>query len=118
MQGVFCLFLFVKIFCNFNNYKEGEKKMISFNIPPYIGTEMKYIQDAINSHKISGDGKYTKKCNEWLEEKTGAEKVLLTCYPYEFYFHLFHLIFVLYSYMYLYIILKNTFIIVAKFMIQ
>ena len=52
--------------------------MISFNIPPYIGTEMKYIQDAINSHKISGDGKYTKKCNEWLEEKTGAEKVLLT----------------------------------------
>ncbi len=52
--------------------------MIDFNIPPYIGTEEKYIMDAISKHKICGDGEYTKKCNEWLEEKTGASKVLLT----------------------------------------
>ncbi len=52
--------------------------MISFNVPPYVGVEEKYIMDAISKHKICGDGEYTKKCNAWLEEKTGAEKVLLT----------------------------------------
>ena len=52
--------------------------MISFNVPPCVGTEEKYIRDAITKHKICGDGEYTKKCNEWLEEKTGSSKVLLT----------------------------------------
>lgn len=52
--------------------------MIHFNVPPVVGTEIKYIEDAISKHKICGDGEYTKKCNAWLEEKTGAEKVLLT----------------------------------------
>ena len=52
--------------------------MIVFNIPPYVGIEEKYIMDAISKHKICGDGEYTKKCNSWLEEKTGAKKVLLT----------------------------------------
>ncbi len=52
--------------------------MIPFNVPPYVGTEEKYILDAIAKHKICGDGEYTKKCNAWLEDKTGAEKVLLT----------------------------------------
>ncbi len=52
--------------------------MIHFNVPPFVGTEIKYIEDAVKKHKICGDGEYTKKCNAWLEEKTGAEKVLLT----------------------------------------
>ena len=52
--------------------------MIPFNVPPCVGTEMNYIQDAINAHKISGDGKYTKLCSEWLETRTKARKVLLT----------------------------------------
>ena len=52
--------------------------MISFNVPPCVGTEEKYIKDAISKHKICGDGEYTKKCNAWLEEKTGSPKVLLT----------------------------------------
>ena len=52
--------------------------MISFNIPPYVGTELKYIQEAIASHKISGDGNFTKKCHKWLEEHFHAQKVLLT----------------------------------------
>lgn len=51
---------------------------ISFNIPPCVGTEIEYVSDAINKHKICGDGEYTKKCNAWFEEKTGASKVLLT----------------------------------------
>ena len=52
--------------------------MISFNIPPYTGNEIKYIQQAIESHKICGDGQFTKKCNAWMEERFHAQKVLLT----------------------------------------
>lgn len=52
--------------------------MIPFNVPPYVGTELDYINDAIESRKISGDGKYTKQCSCWMEEKFKAPKVLLT----------------------------------------
>lgn len=43
--------------------------MIHFNVPPITGNEVKYIQQAIDAHKICGDGEFTKKCNAWLEEK-------------------------------------------------
>lgn len=52
--------------------------MISFNVPPTTGTEMRYISEAIENHKICGDGIFTKKCSEWLEKQTGSTKVLLT----------------------------------------
>lgn len=52
--------------------------MISFNVPPYVGDEEKYIHDAINARKICGDGQYTRKCNSILEEMTGTSKALLT----------------------------------------
>lgn len=52
--------------------------MIPFNVPPYVGTELTYIQQAIAAHKICGDGQFTKKCDALLEEKTGSRKVLLT----------------------------------------
>lgn len=52
--------------------------MISFNVPPATGKEEKYIAQAIASHKICGDGEFTKKCNAWLENKFNAKKVLLT----------------------------------------
>lgn len=52
--------------------------MISFNIPPYVGTELRYIQEAVEAHKICGDGTFTKRCNAWLEERFHAQKVLLT----------------------------------------
>ncbi len=51
---------------------------ISFNVPPCVGTEIECVADAITKHKICGDGEYTKKCNAWIEEKTGAPKALLT----------------------------------------
>lgn len=51
---------------------------ISFNVPPYIGTEEKMIAKVIANRKICGDGEYTKKCNVKLEEMTGANKVLTT----------------------------------------
>lgn len=52
--------------------------MINFNVPPYIGSELKYLQQAIDSHKICGDGMFTKKCSEWLEKRFKAKRVLLT----------------------------------------
>ena len=51
---------------------------INFNIPPVVGNEETYIRDAIKLRKICGDGTYTKSCDKWLEEKSGAKKVLLT----------------------------------------
>ena len=52
--------------------------MIPFNVPPCVGDELDYVKQAIDSHKICGDGAFTKKCNAWLEERFGAQKVLLT----------------------------------------
>lgn len=52
--------------------------MILFNEPPYLGTEEKNISDAIAQKHISGSGKYSKLCHEFLEKLTGSPKVLLT----------------------------------------
>ena len=52
--------------------------MISFNVPPFIGTELDYVKQAIDAHKICGDGQFTKKCHTYLQERFGAQKVLLT----------------------------------------
>ncbi len=51
---------------------------IEFNVPPYIGTEDKYLKQAISNRKICGDGDFTKKCNAKIEEITGSKKVLMT----------------------------------------
>lgn len=53
--------------------------MIDFNVPPYVGTELKYVEEAVAvNHKICGDGPFTHRCNEWIEQKTGTAKALLT----------------------------------------
>lgn len=57
----------------------GSKKMkIDFNIPPYTDNELDYLKQSIESHTISGDNSFTKKCNEWMEQRFNARKVLLT----------------------------------------
>ena len=52
--------------------------MIDFNIPPFTGKELEYMQQAIKNKKICGDGEFTKKCSRWMEEKFQANHVLLT----------------------------------------
>lgn len=52
--------------------------MIHFNVPPFVGTEFKYMHEAVENHKICGDGPFTKKCDEWLENRFKAERVMLT----------------------------------------
>ena len=52
--------------------------MIPFNKPPHTGNEEKYVLEAINSGKISGDGHFGKKCEKWFLEKLNCKKAFLT----------------------------------------
>jgi dTDP-4-amino-4,6-dideoxygalactose transaminase len=52
--------------------------MIPFNKPYFTGKETDYIKEAVASGHISGNGKYTKKCQQFFEEKYGFKKTLLT----------------------------------------
>jgi dTDP-4-amino-4,6-dideoxygalactose transaminase len=52
--------------------------MINFNKPYLTGKETQYIEDAVASGKISGNGKYTQLCQEFFEQKYGFGKCLLT----------------------------------------
>ena len=52
--------------------------MIDFNIPPFTGNEIHYMEEAVKNRKICGDGPFTKKCHAFLQEKTGAAAVYLT----------------------------------------
>ena len=53
-------------------------KKIPFNKPSIIGNELYYIEQAVLSGKISGDGIFTKKCSSFLEQRYNVKKVLLT----------------------------------------
>ena len=52
--------------------------MINFNVPPFTGKEFDYMRETVENQKICGDGPFTKKCSEWMEEQTGTAKCLLT----------------------------------------
>ena len=54
------------------------KIKIPFNRPPYTGNEDHHVLDAMRSEKISGDGKYSRQCQQWFEQSTGCQKALLT----------------------------------------
>jgi dTDP-4-amino-4,6-dideoxygalactose transaminase len=51
---------------------------IPFNKPYTTGHEWTYIQDACEGGKLSADGKYTKKCQAFFENKYGFRKTYLT----------------------------------------
>ncbi|MFD2161867.1 dTDP-4-amino-4,6-dideoxygalactose transaminase [Paradesertivirga mongoliensis] len=51
---------------------------IPFNKPYLTGEETKYIQEAVASGKISGDGIFTKKCHDFFQKRYGFKKALLT----------------------------------------
>ena len=51
---------------------------IPFNKPYLTGKEAHYMYDAVYTGKLSGNGKYTQKCQKWFEEKYGFGKCLLT----------------------------------------
>jgi dTDP-4-amino-4,6-dideoxygalactose transaminase len=51
---------------------------IPFNKPCYTGNEDKYVLDSMRSLHISGNGPYTKKCEEWFENRLKCKRALLT----------------------------------------
>lgn len=52
--------------------------LIPFNKPWISGNEYRYMAEAVEQGHISGDGPFTKKCSQLLEQWLGAKKVLLT----------------------------------------
>lgn len=52
--------------------------MIGFNKPYYSGKELTYIEEAVKQEKLSGNGVFTQKCQEFFENKYGFKKTLLT----------------------------------------
>lgn len=66
--------------CMVTKMKDGDVMImkIDFNVPPYTGDEDQYIEKAIKNRKICGDGEFTKKCNEWMKRRFGAQSIMLT----------------------------------------
>ena len=51
--------------------------MIPYNFPTILGTEGDYIQQALQSGKMSGDGAFSRQCERWIEKQTGTCKALM-----------------------------------------
>ncbi|MDR2315988.1 MAG: dTDP-4-amino-4,6-dideoxygalactose transaminase [Pseudomonas sp.] len=51
---------------------------IQFNRPHMTGKELYYIAEAKFGNMLAGDGPFTKRCHQWLEQASGCEKALLT----------------------------------------
>ena len=51
---------------------------IPFNKPTAVGDELANIADALSRGHLSGDGQYTRRCHQWLEQRLGCKHVLLT----------------------------------------
>ena len=58
--------------------KDINKKPIPFNKTYMKGKELVYIEEAYKNGQLAGDGPFTKRCHEWLENKIGCKKALLT----------------------------------------
>ena len=52
--------------------------MINFNQPHLTGKEAHYMYEAVYEGKLSGNGKFTKRCQAWFEQRYGFAKTLLT----------------------------------------
>ncbi len=51
---------------------------IQFNRPHMTGKELYYIAEAKFGNMLAGDGPFTKRCHQWLENTSGCNKALLT----------------------------------------
>jgi dTDP-4-amino-4,6-dideoxygalactose transaminase len=52
--------------------------LIPFNRPYATGKEFVYQGEALRNLHLSGDGVFTKRCHQWIEQRTGCAKALLT----------------------------------------
>ena len=51
---------------------------IPFNRPYMTGKELYYIEEAKRLNKLAGDGPFTQRCHQWIEQYTASKKALLT----------------------------------------
>jgi dTDP-4-amino-4,6-dideoxygalactose transaminase len=51
---------------------------IPFNRPYATGNELVYAAEAQRNYHLSGDGPFTKRCHQWIEQQTGCARALLT----------------------------------------
>jgi dTDP-4-amino-4,6-dideoxygalactose transaminase len=51
---------------------------IPFNLPHMTGNEVGYASEAQRQRHLSGDGPFSRRCHEWIAERTGCAKALLT----------------------------------------
>ena len=52
--------------------------IVPFNRPHLTGREFDYIQQAVDAGQLAGNGQFTRRCQEYLERRLGARRVLLT----------------------------------------
>lgn len=55
-----------------------DRPHVPFNRPYMVGRELEYIAEAVRMGHLAGDGPFTKRSQEWLENALGAKRVLLT----------------------------------------
>jgi len=51
---------------------------VPFNRPHLAGNELRWIEEAIGNAHLSADGPFTRRCEQWLERRTGASRAFLT----------------------------------------
>jgi dTDP-4-amino-4,6-dideoxygalactose transaminase len=56
----------------------NEKRSILFNVAPLVGRELDYIQEALHSRHLQGNGAQTRACQAWLKGRLGVTDALLT----------------------------------------
>lgn len=52
--------------------------MIPFNKAIFLPESLEYVKEVVESGRIAGDGKYTRLCSEWMQDRFSAKEVLLT----------------------------------------
>ena len=58
--------------------RESKSAKIKFNQPELVGTELKYITQALGSGHIAGGGEFTGRCQQLLEQELGVARAFLT----------------------------------------
>ena len=54
------------------------QKNIPFNVPFLTGKETEFFEQAIQKRKLSGNGEFTQRCQDWFQSQLGTNKTLLT----------------------------------------
>ncbi len=68
-----------RLYTQLNKALSNDKnQVIPFSKPTFLGNELEYIKDSIKYGKISGNGKYTQKCQEWFKKHYKSKFTIIT----------------------------------------